>query len=353
MPGYLNERTTNQSSLAFSGGTMGKNSNEQKENMKAISTLLIAIGCLTVQLALADETNSPSPAAQPSSQNDVLNNDGVIQLKQLGLGDAVIVEKIKTSPCSFDVSINGLKQLKAANVSDDVIAAMLSAQSVASASAAAANTPAAPPADPNDPKSPHDAGIYYYQENGGKPTMTEMEPTVYTQVKSGMGLFMAYGQTVNQRAVLHPSHAMLQCSNSQPVFYFYFENTQSGLGETKDVATTPNEFVLAQFEVKDKDNLRSLIVGQINAYSGTQSGPKDQSVRPFDAQKIAPGVFKVSPTQGLADGEYCFFYGGDAASGAYGMGNNKVFDFGIQGSDVEAQTSEQTTSQSPKQSSHK
>jgi hypothetical protein len=325
------------------------------KTMKTIPVLLIAIGCTIAQLALADETNSTPGAAQPATQNDVLDNNGVIQLKQLGLGDSVILEKIKTSHCAFDVNLDGLKQLKSAGISDDVIAAMLSAQSSASASTAAANAPAAPIADPNDPKSPHDAGIYLYQEIDGNTKMTEMEPTVYTQVKSGMGLFMAYGQTVNSKAVLHPAHAMMQCTNSKPVFYFYFEDTKSGLGETKDIATSPNEFVLAQFEVKDRDNLRSLIVGQMNAYSGSQSGPKDQSVRPFDAEKLAPGIYKVSPNQGLADGEYCFFYGGDATFGAYGtMGNHKVFDFGIQDSSyIEPQAPTQTTYQSPKQSGSK
>jgi hypothetical protein len=160
-----------------------------------------------------------------------------------------------------------------------------------------------------------------------------------------MGIFMAYGQTVSSKAVLHPAHAMMQCTNSKPVFYFYFENTKSGLGETKDVATSPNEFVLAQFEVKDKDNLRSLVVGQMNAYSGSQTGPKDQSVRAFDSQKITPGVFKVCPNEGLFNGEYCFFYGGDATFGAYGAtGNHKVFDFGIQGSAVDSAIDRDTNS---------
>lgn len=293
--------------------------------MKIISILLIASGCITAQLALADQTNSPLPVVQPTSEVDVLNNDGVIQLKQLGLGDSVIVEKIKTSHCAFDVSLNGLKQLKSAAISDNVIATMLSAQSTASING---GTTVVQQTDPNDPKSPHDSGIYLYEEIDGKPKMTKIEPTVYTQVKGGVALFAGLGETVNNRAVLHPAHAMLQCAKNKPVFYFYFENTQSGLGETKDIATSPNEFVLAQFEVKDSANSRRLIVGQVNQYTGTQSGPKDQSVRTFDAEKLSPGIYKVSPENELANGEYCFFYGGDTAFGAYG-GSHKVFDFGV------------------------
>jgi hypothetical protein len=319
--------------------------------MKIITILLIAIGCLTTSLASADDTNSTISAAQPAQTDEVLKNDTVIQLKKLGLGESVIVEKIKTSKCEFDVSMTGLTQLKAADVSDNVISAMISAHSAAKGNSGVAAPVAAAAADPNDPKSPHDAGIYYYQEIDGKPKMTELEPTVYTQVKSGVGIFMAYGQTVNSKAVLHPAHAMLQCANRRPVFYFYFENTQSGLGETRNIATSPNEFVLAQFEVKDKDKdkFRTLIVGQINAYSGTQSGPKDQSVRPLQSEKLAPGVYKVSPSEDLLNGEFCFFYGGNATFGAYGtMGSSKVFDFGINDASGSQFQPVETTSQTTK-----
>ena len=44
----------------------------------------------------------------------MLTNATIIELKELGLGENVVIEKIKASRCNFDVSINGLKQLKAA-----------------------------------------------------------------------------------------------------------------------------------------------------------------------------------------------------------------------------------------------
>ena len=53
-----------------------------------------------------------------SAAEETLNNASVIELQGLNLGDAVIIEKIKTSKCEFDTSITGLKQLKAAKVSD-------------------------------------------------------------------------------------------------------------------------------------------------------------------------------------------------------------------------------------------
>jgi hypothetical protein len=289
--------------------------------MKIIPVLLLAIGCLTAQLTLADQTNSPAPATPSSSPDDALNNDGVIQLKQLGLGDSVIIEKIKTSHCAFDVSLNGLKQLKSAGISDEAIATMLAAQSTANTSGVSA---AVLPSDPNDPKSPHEAGIWIYEENGGKPKMVELEPSVYSQSKSGVALFMEFGQTVKTRAIIHSAHAELVTTNRQPVFYFYFEHAESGLSDIHG-ATSPNEYILAQFEVAENDNERRLVMGSLNAYSGGQKGTDSKSVRSIDFQKLSPGVYKVSPKDVLANGEFGFFYGGETDG-------DKVFDFGVNGS---------------------
>jgi len=225
------------------------------------------------------------------------------------------------------VSIGGLKSLKAAAVPDSVVSAMISASTKKDGGADAKA------GDPNDPKSPHESGIYYYYEEvGGKPKLTKLEPAVYTQQKGGVAIFIQYGQTAQQKAVLHPAHAMLQSTSRKPVFYFYFENTASGLGETRNIATSPNEFVLAQMEFKDKDNLRTLVVGQVNAYTGAQWGPKDQSIRAFDFEKLAPGIYRVTTKQDLANGEYCLFYGGNAIFGTHTTtSGGKVYDFGVKG----------------------
>lgn len=273
------------------------------------------IPCLQAEPAPTAEAN---PASQ--SKEETLNNETVLDLVKLGLGESLVVDKIKASRCNFDVSIGGIKQLKAGNVPDGVISAMLGA---AKGVAGRLNESSG---DPNDPKSPHEAGIYYYEESSGKPKLTKTEPSVYSQQKMGIALFAAYGQTAKNKAVLHPAAAALRSSNRKPVFYFYFENTKSGLGETTNVATSPNEFVLAQFESKEKDNLRQLVVGRFNAYSGSQFGPEDKAIRGFDYEKLAPGIYKVCPKQDLANGEYGFFYGGQ------GVGGGKVFDFAVQGS---------------------
>jgi hypothetical protein len=289
--------------------------------------LILGVYCalMASSTVLAVES-SVIPSAKATPQDEVLNNAGVVELKQLGLGDGIIVEKIKSSKCDFDTSIAGLKQLKAANVPDAVIAAMLSAKSPSSATS---NESSLPAGDSNDPKSPHDAGIWLCEQRDGKRTMKALEPSVYSQSKMGVAFFAQFGQQVKSEAVLRSAHAETEVTNRRPVFYFYFEKTQSGLSDTGHSATSPNEFILSQFEVSEKDNQRRLVMGQAGLYSGSESGAEGKSVRSFSYEKLGPGMYKVVPKEDLASGDYGFFYAGNSAAGAHSGG--KVYDFRVNG----------------------
>ncbi len=58
----------------------------------------------------------------------VLNNDDVIKMTHDGFDEGVIVALIESNSTEFDVSINGLTSLKAANVTGKVMEAMLKAE---------------------------------------------------------------------------------------------------------------------------------------------------------------------------------------------------------------------------------
>jgi hypothetical protein len=123
-----------------------------KTNLKAVFLILLVWLCGAVS-TFADDT---------------LNNKSITDLHGLGLSDAVIIDKIKTSKCSFDTSVDALKALKSAGISGDVMGAMIVASSPAPAAAATAATPAPAPAaaapaplgDPNDPNAMHEQGIW-------------------------------------------------------------------------------------------------------------------------------------------------------------------------------------------------
>jgi len=71
------------------------------------------------------------PAAQGSSEKPAagpaLTNADVLKLKEAGLSDQIIIDKINASPAQFHLDTDDLLQLKQAGLSDGIIGAMIHA----------------------------------------------------------------------------------------------------------------------------------------------------------------------------------------------------------------------------------
>lgn len=72
---------------------------------------------------------------------ELLTNDSIIKMTEAGLSEDIILTKIQTSTGNYQLDTNGLLQLKAKNVSDRVIQAMLSKSGKASKPATDFPTP--------------------------------------------------------------------------------------------------------------------------------------------------------------------------------------------------------------------
>lgn len=73
---------------------------------------------------------APAPKAVPGT---ALSNADVLRLKNAGLGDQLIIGKIRASPADYRLDTNDIIELKRAGLSDAVIGAMLEALQQASA----------------------------------------------------------------------------------------------------------------------------------------------------------------------------------------------------------------------------
>ncbi len=260
-----------------------------------------------------------------------MTNSDIREMVSIGLSDDIIVDKIHASDSTdFDTSIEALRVLKTAKVSDAVIRAMINPRPVPIGNVATAQNPPIN-ADPNDPLSPHDPGIYMYATGRNGVQMTMLEPTVYSQGKSG-GVFasaMTYGiAKVKWKAVVRGAHANTRSSDSKMAFYFYFEEANAGLSHASfGGTTTPNEFTLLRFD--EKKETRETVVMKANAF-GSSSGTDEKANTGFTFAKLKPGVYKVTPSMPLTPGEYCFLSA--SSMGAYGAGSagaTRLFDFAV------------------------
>lgn len=108
----------------------------------------------TISEVLAfQDVEPPPPPRGPGDSSDgaqpdgALTNNDVIKMARVKLGDGIIISKIKSSQCNFDMTVDGMVQLKTAGVSDAVIQAMQEAQ------ASAAGAPSAVPTSEKQPVS--------------------------------------------------------------------------------------------------------------------------------------------------------------------------------------------------------
>ncbi len=273
-------------------------------------------------------------AMSAQTTREVLTNVKIIELVRLGLGEDIIVEKIRQSQCQCDTSTAGLAKLQAAKVPNSIIMAMLnSASGDKPYSESGQDKPVVKPTQTNTAK---DIGLsrselsqmsepgIYLNENG---KITAIEPTIYSGTKANMlGTVFTYGiKKTKIRAVVRGKSANTQVSTARPEFYFLFSreygnaaSVMSGIGGY--AATSPAEFVMVSMTIKE--NSREATMGSVSLYNSS-TGASDKDIREFKFDKIKPGLYKVTPKIDLATGEYCFYYAGNSGAG------NKVFDFSV------------------------
>jgi hypothetical protein len=295
----------------------------------AIKFALITVVSLFFVLSAWSQEAVQAPTVQPAvAQSEVVTNQTVMDMINAKLPAEVVVTKIQTSKTDFDLSTDALVKLNQNSVPADVIKAMMQKSSASSAVA----IPISAPTDPNDPNAWHDPGIYAYVSNGRERKLMMLEPTVYSQGKSG-GAFasaMTYGiAKMKWKAVVRNAHANVKMGDPQAVFYFYFEEKGAGLSHAEFGGTsTPNEFTLLKFDIK-KDT-RETTVMKANAF-GSSSGTDEKANIGFSFEKLKPGIYKVTAKNPLSPGEYCFLsasYGSAFAPGAAQA--SRLFDFSVE-----------------------
>ena len=310
--------------------------------------------------------SAQEPAAKPATTKpQSLTVNGVIAMTEAGLSEEVILARLHKEQKAFDLSPDDMIRLKKAKVSDAVLKAMLDPKS-ASTPPVSAPAPAAQPApqptviaaptvagvvgakpsgatptagtnasgDSNDPMAPHDSGIYLYtKDRDGNPQMVVLERAGYQGSKTGGMLVsaMTYGiKKAKTKAVIPGPRASVRVSEASPVFYFYFDDKQAGLGKTYfgiGSLSNPNQFALLKLEV-NKAN-RETIIGQYSAL-GMSSGSDANAMIPFKSERLRPGLYRVT-VEGMRMGEYCFLASGNQG-GAYAAGATAaadIFDFGV------------------------
>lgn len=258
---------------------------------------------------------------------ETLTNAAVIELVKAGLGDQAVIAKIKSTPGSFQLASPDLIALKDAGVSGEVIAAMITGYSAPSQPAAMSTTAI-------DPNVPHPSGLYMIDAANDR--VNRIDATVTSQAKTG-GIF-GYALTggiasMSVKVAIAGEGARVVAANGKPDFFFFFDASNpatanlasSWASGSAQTVSSPGEFTLVRLD--QKQGRREARVGSMNI-AGAKSGVMDKDRIAFDYQLVREGVYKVSPKQTLAAGQYAFLYA-LAGGGTNGAMSARLFDFAI------------------------
>ena len=249
------------------------------------------------------------------AQEEVLTNQSILDMMELGFTNDVIVGKIETSKSSFDTTVDALKALKEKGVGNEIIIAMMHSRKAIQEKA-----------ENNKVKK---TGIYVKTGDG----FQKIYPTVFSGSKTNtLGSALSYGLAdAKIKSTLSGERSQNLVHSNSPEFYFYFDfshTSELSLRATNwwfSVASSPNEFVLVK--LKSKGRKREMDIGKVNIYAGNSIGVDEKNVIKFDIEVLNDNEFKVIPAWFLEPGEYCFYYQGIVPVGGYN--NQAVFDFSI------------------------
>ena len=213
-----------------------------------------------------------------------LTNARVIQMTKIGLGDDIIIAKIKSGQPSFGVDDQNLMDLKKAGVSDKVVAAMLDSSVIRTARVSA----------------------------DGKP----MELHTLAQAKMGgrLSRMATLGvKSAKWKAYLQ-GHAADIVTGSNPSIDLELPADDSA-----------DNYVIVQLD--QKDDRRELEVGSQGGVVGSKTGIKAEAIMSTSTSPAGPGRIRLAVNQPLAGGEYMIYVMGSADSdkGIHGRG----YDFSV------------------------
>ncbi len=233
---------------------------------------------------------------------EVLTNDAVIAMKRVGLSDAVILVKIRSSQSKFDVSTPALVALKQAGLSDQIIEAMVGSSGLGGA--------VPPPTVSAPPRGQGRAGLPQ-----GRESVFHLQGDQYVELAAAVASIetnFAFFQSKSE-IVLKGRKAPYRITEREPMFFSVW---------------SPNEAPLVRLKRGDDHDDRNLKIssGAFMPFGGSQrQGVRSEDTLDVEADKDPRGFYRIKPKQPLPPGEYGFILTLGFATGTTG----KIFDFGV------------------------
>lgn len=218
---------------------------------------------------------------QQQGSVETVTTADILELSRAGLGDDVIIGKIKSSRCECDTSIDGIKQLKQAGVSDRVIVVLLESKAKATPTPVAQPAAYQPqPASEPVPGLPSESGAYYRKGDSWIPLQQAPSETKATGFVS-----------VKVKRVYRGREAPVQIQECEPKFFI----------RTYGYTGIEREWLIVRLKQKEKE--RELQVARASMFSVGTGYPETDTVK-LRVNRVASDIYEVVPEKHLTTGEY-------------------------------------------------
>lgn len=212
---------------------------------------------------------------------EILTNDTIVSMVKAGLGESLIISKIKASQNQFDLSTDNILKLKKEGLSEKVIQAMVEASSVTNTGAS------------------------------GHKSVQVINPWVaYLGLPTSMTINSSslYVKKDNKVVEMLPIVAEVQHSRAKHFIPYYFgpgdnwhyirgEKSVTRLNDKKPVFYTkmnPSSFFLVKLLYKSGKDIRYVV----------STGVVYKNTIPLEFNKKSDDFFELFPKEELSDGEY-------------------------------------------------
>lgn len=242
-----------------------------------------------------------------AQKTETLTNAGVIALHKAGLDDDLIIAKIESSTCKFDVTTTGMIALKNGGLSKEVIQAVMN-KAEGKKAAATTKTPEAEksPVKPSTgvPEPATINAVNFYDKAAQSLKPLERGTAAQKVEKKALG----YGGADIVYELEGGKSTARASAEAVPAFVV------STGGGSADI------FVLYKVDVK-KDKRKA-----VTNHIGMGAGKGAKGIVTIDIKQLRPGLFELVPTAKLEKGEY--FFAVKSATNATTT-NADVYAFGI------------------------
>jgi hypothetical protein len=221
------------------------------------------------------------------SAAEILTNETVVTMVKAGLGEELILSKVKASQGQYDLSTNGILKLKNDGVSERIIQAMLAASTVPTPGESKAPAATAAPPVPSSPGAPP-AIVVHGQSLFVKPgdKVLEVLPVVAEVAHSMKKHFIPFyfGPGDNWHFI-RGQKSVVRLPRGKPVFY------------TK---VNPSSFQLMRLSYDAGKNIRYVV----------STGAVYRDAIAITVNRLSDDSFALAPGTDLDGGEYAFVSGG-------------------------------------------